>query len=171
MLARVAQTGGRSGDVLLGDLAGFVAHALLADARTKDSIAAADRERLTRTALALPFPEGTILFLVRAPAGAVALDPILVRGPKDALEERAADLASPSIGLYAIRGSTTDRAATLRLRRPEALPPTLPVKARVDVLVPEGAGKPVRLHTTEIEIPPTGKPIELRWTEAGFSKP
>ncbi len=170
MLARVAQTGGRTGDVLLGDLSSFVAHALLAGARTKDSIPAADRDRLTRTALALPFPEATIVFVVRAPAGSIALDPILVRGPKEAREERSAELASPSIGLYAMRLSTSDREATLRLRRPEALPPALPLKVTIDALVPDVAGKPVRLVTTEVDVPPTGKPIELRWTDAGFAK-
>ncbi len=171
MLARVAQTGGRSGDVPLGDLSGFVAHALLAEARGKDAVPAADRERLTRTALALPFPEDTVVFLVRAPAGSVAIDPILVRGPKEAREERPADLASPSIGLYAMRTSTTDREATVRLRRPEALPPALPLKVRVDALLPDGAGKPLRIVTTEIDVPPTGKPLEIRWSDGAFTKP
>ena len=162
MLARVAQTGGRSGDVLLGDLAGFVAHALLAEARAKDSIPALDRERLTRTSLALPFPEGTIVFLVRAPAGSVPIAPLLIRGPKDAREERAPELASASIGLYALRGSSTDRDATLRLVRPEALPPSVPFKVRVDALVPDAEGKPVRIQSTDVEIPANGKPIEIR---------
>ena len=171
MLARVAQTGGRSGDVPLGDLSGFVAHALLAEARGKDAVPAADRERLTRTALALPFPEDTVVFLVRAPAGSVAIDPLLVRGPKEAREERPADLASASIGLYAMRTSTTDREATVRLRRPEALPPALPLKVRVDALLPDGAGKPLRIVTTEIDVPPTGKPLEIRWSDGAFTKP
>ncbi len=170
MLTRVAQTGGRSGDVALGDLASFVAQALLAQARTDSAVSAPDRDRLTRTALSLPFPDDTIVFLVRAPAGTVSLDAMLLRGPKDSREERPADLASPSIGLYALRTATTDREVTLRLRRPEALPPAVPFRVRIDALLPDGPGKPVRIVTTDVDVPPTGKPLEVRWTDGGFTK-
>jgi hypothetical protein len=33
----------------------------------------------------------------------------------------------------------------------------------VDALVPDGAGKPPKLTSTDVEIPVTGKPVELKW--------
>ena len=169
-LARVAQTGGRAGDVLLGDLASLVAHTFLAEARAAQSTSAADRERLTRAALSLPLPDAGPVFLVRAPAGSVPVDVTLLRGPKDKREERPADLSSPSIGVHAVRAGASDADIALRLRRPSALPPAQPVRVRVDALVPEGAGKPPRIVTTEIDLPPTGKPLEVRWAEGAFDK-
>jgi tetratricopeptide (TPR) repeat protein len=170
MLARVAQTGGRSGDVEMGELAGFVAHALLAEARSRDGVSEADRERLLRTALSLPFPEDGAVLLVRGPAGSVPIDVTLLRGPKDAREERAAPLSSASIGLYAAQIGASDVDVALRLRRPEALPPAQPYKVRVDALVAGKPGAAPRIVTTDVDIPPTGKPIEIRWTDGGFVK-
>ncbi len=170
MLARVAQTGGRAGDTQLGELAGYVAHALLAESRSKDSVSAADRDRLTRTALSLPFPESGAVFLARSPAGSVPIDVVVVRGPKESREERAPDLASPSIGLYAARTGASDGEVVLRLHRPEALPPVLPLRVRVDALVADGEGKPPRIVTTEVELPVSGKPVEVRWSEGAFVK-
>ncbi len=169
-LARVAQTGGRAGDTLLGDLATLVAHAFLAEARAATTTSAPDRERLTRAALSLPLADAGPVLLVRGPAGSVPIDVTLLRGPKDKLEERAADLSSPSIGVHAVRTGAADRDVALRLRRPAAFPPAQPLRVRVDALVPEGPGKPPRLVTTDIDLPPTGKPIELRWTDGAFIK-
>ena len=171
MLARVAQTGGTEGDPALGEIAAHVAHALLADARTREGVSAEDRDRLTRAALALPFPEAGAVFLVRAPAGSAPVEVSLVRGEKEPREVRRADLASPSIGVHVLRTGAADRDLAVLLRRPRALPPALPVRARVDALVADGPGKPPRLVTTEIDLPSDGKPIELRWTENGFVKP
>ena len=168
-LARVAQTGGRAGDTLLGDLAGFLAQALLAEARTKETTTPADRERLTRVALSLPFTEAGAVLLVRGPAGSVPLEAVLLRGPKEKPEERAVDLASPSIGVHAARTGAEDRDVALRLKRPEALPPALPFRVRVDAIVPDGPGKPPRLVTTEVDLPPTGKPTILRFTDGAFA--
>jgi hypothetical protein len=168
MLARVAQTGGRSGDAQLGELSGYVAHTLLAEARAKDGVSPADRERLTRTALSLPFPEAGAVFLVRSPAGSVPIDAVLVRGPKESKEERAMDLVSPSIGLYAARAGAADRDVILRLRRPEALPPAPPLRVRIDAIVSDGGGKPPRLISTDVELPPSGKPVDVRWSEGAF---
>jgi len=170
MLARVTQTGGRTGDTQLGELSGYVAHALLAQARASEKVSAADRERLTRTALSLPFSESGVVFLVRTPAGSVPVEAMLVRGPKEAREERAVELASPSIGIYAARTGAADRDVVLRLRRPEVLPPAQPLRVQVDGLVDEGPGKPPRLVSTEVDLPPTGKPVELRWSENAFTK-
>ena len=75
----------------------------------------------TRASLELPFPAGATLVLLRAPAGAQALDVTLIRGPRDAREERAPEVAAEGIGLYTLRidpSSTEGAGAVLRLRRP-----------------------------------------------------
>ncbi|MEZ4300090.1 MAG: VIT domain-containing protein [Polyangiaceae bacterium] len=170
MLARVAQTGGRSGDPLLGELSGHVAHALLAEAITREGVSDADRERLKRTALSLPFPESGAIFLVRAPSGSAPLAVSLLRGPKDARELREADLTAPSIGLFAMRTGPSDTDLAIRLTRPEALPPALPLKVRIDALVAAGPGAPPQRVTTEIDLPPSGKPVDLRWSNGSFTR-
>lgn len=164
MLARVAQTGGRAGDAQLGELSGRLAHVLLAEARGGQGVTPSDAERLTRAALELPYPAGATVILLRTPAGSIPLEATLVRGPKDAREERAPEVAAAGIGLYTVRidpGDTSD--VTLRLRRAKELPPARATKVKVDALVPDGAGKPPKLTSTEIDVPVTGKPIELKW--------
>jgi tetratricopeptide (TPR) repeat protein len=164
MLARVAQTGGRAGDAQLGELASRLSHALLAEARTKPGVAADDAERLTRAALELPYPAGATVLVLRSPAAALPIEATLIRGPKDAREERAPEVAAVGIGLYTMRidpGETSE--VTLRLRRAKELPPARATKVRVDALVPDGAGKAPKLVSTEVELPITGKPVELKW--------
>jgi tetratricopeptide (TPR) repeat protein len=172
MLARVAQTGGRAGDGRLGELAGRLAHDLLAEARQKPGVAADDLARLTRASLELPFTPGSTVVLLRAPAGAQALDVTLLRGPRDAREERAPEVAAEGIGLYTLRidpSSTEGAGAVLRLRRPALLAPAQPTRVRLDALVPDGAGKPPRLVTTEIDLPFSGKAVEVKWTGSAWA--
>jgi tetratricopeptide (TPR) repeat protein len=167
MLARVAQTGGRAADAKLGDLAGRLALVLLADARQKPGASPADADRLARASLELPRPPGATLILLRAPAGARAVDARLVRGPKDAREERAPEIAAEGIGLYALRLDPGDGSeAVLKLRRPAELAPARPTKVRVDALVPDGDGKPPKLVSTEVELPISGKAVEIPWNGA-----
>jgi hypothetical protein len=94
----------------------------------------------------------------------------LVRGDKAAREERAPEVAAEGIGLYTLRIDPGDAApATLRLSRRAELPPARPAKVRVDALVPDGDGKPPRLVTSEVELPISGKPVDLGWTGANWS--
>jgi hypothetical protein len=170
LLARVAQTGGRAGEAKLGELSGRLSLALLAEARAKPGLPPADADRLERASLELPRPRGATLLLVRAPAGTRPVDVTLIRGAKDAREERSPEVAADGIGLYTLRldpGDTT--AATLRLKRAAELPPARPAKVRVDALVPAGDGKAPQLVSTEIELPITGKPVELGWSGSAWS--
>ena len=169
MLARVAQTGGRSGDAKLGDLAGRVALSLLGEALAKPGLAPADADRLARAALELPRPLGATIVLVHAPAGAQAIEAKLVRGPTQAREDRGPEVAAAGIGLYALRIDPGDTSkVSLRLRRPAELSPAQPTKVRVDALVPDGEGKPPRLVTTEVDLPVSGKPVEIGWTGSAW---
>ena len=58
-------------------------------------------------------------------------------------------------------GDTSE--VTLKLRRAKELVPARATKVRVDALVPEGTGKPPKLVSTEVELPVSGKPVELKW--------
>jgi tetratricopeptide (TPR) repeat protein len=165
MLARVAQTGGRAGDAQLGELAGRLAQSLIAAGRAQGGVSKEDQARLARVALELPYPAGATLVLVRAPAGALPIEATLIRGPNGAREERPAEIAAAGIGLYSLRMDAGDTQAVLRLKRPEELSPARPTSARVDTLLPDhDDSKPPRIVSTEIELPFTGKPIELKWT-------
>ncbi len=169
-LARVAQTGGRAGDATLSELAGHLAGVLVAEARTRPGTSKEDAERLGRAALELPRPAGATLLLVRAPASASPIVATLVRGPREAREERQPDVSAPGLGLAAMRLEAGDASEiVLRLRGGEELPPTRPTRVHVDALVPDGAGKPPRVVSTDIDVPPTGKAVELRWANGAFS--
>ncbi|APR78011.1 Hypothetical protein A7982_03358 [Minicystis rosea] len=169
MLSRVAQTGGRAADARLGDLAGRLALALLAEARARPGVTPAEQDQMIRAALELPRPPGATLILLRAPAGAHTIDAKLLRGPKDAREERAPEVDAAGIGLYALRLDPGDGSnAVLRLRRPSELAPARPTKVRVDALVPDGDGKPPKLVSTEVDLPISGKSVDIAWNGAAW---
>jgi tetratricopeptide (TPR) repeat protein len=168
-LSRVAQTGGRAGDARLGDLAGRLALTLLAEASARPGLAPAELEQLTRASLELPRPPGATLIVLRAPAGAYAVEARLLRGPRDAREERAPEVAAEGIGLYALRLDPGDgSSAVLRLRRPAELAPARATKVRVDALVPDGDGKPPKRVSTEVELPISGKAVEIAWSGSAW---
>ena len=170
LLARVAATGGRAGDGKLGELSARVALDLVAEARKAPGLSAEDADRLVRAALELPRPApGSIVVLVRAPAGAKGVIATLARGPKDAREARAPEVSAPGVGLYALRidpGETS--AVVLELSAPLELPPARATKVRVDAVTPPEGGKPPTVVTTEVELPISGKPLELKWSGGAF---
>lgn len=160
LFARVSQTGGRTGDTVLGELAGRLAQVVLGQARAS---AGAERALVERAALELPFPRSGVVVVVRGPAGADTLQLHVLRGPKEAREERGPDAAAPGIGVYSVRLEPLDLApagepVVLRLSRPRGLPPTAAVKVRVDLLVGRGEGLLPSLVTRELELPLTGRP-------------
>lgn len=169
MLGRVAETGGRAGDARLGELASRLSLALLTEARARPGVSPVELGELGRRALELPRPQGATLILVRAPAGAHGLDIKLLRGPKDAREERAVEIAAEGIGLYALRLDPGDGpSAVLKLRRPVDLAPSRATRVRVDALVPGGTDGPLGLVTTEVELPINGKVVEIPWSGAAW---
>jgi hypothetical protein len=142
---------------------------LLAEARARQGVSAEDAERLARFAAELPSPAGATTILVRAPAGALPVEATLVRGPRDAREERKPEVAAEGIGLYALRLDPGDGGdAVLQLKRRDELAPSAPTKLRLDALVPDGAGKPPRLASREVELPIDGKLVEVRFDGASW---
>jgi hypothetical protein len=94
----------------------------------------------------------------------------LIRGDKAAREERAPEVAAEGIGLYTLRIDPGDATpATLRISRRAELAPARAARVRVDALVPDGDGKPPRLVTTEVDLPISGKPVDLGWTGAAWT--
>jgi hypothetical protein len=95
--------------------------------------------------------------------------PILVRGPKDAREERGPDCEAKAIGLYGLRLDPSDKSATLKLSAPEELPPARATKVHVDALVQDAAGTPPRIVSTDVELPTNGKEATVQWSGDGWS--
>lgn len=166
LLARVAQTGGREGNPLLQDLAARLGLVLIAEAQTRKGASKEDVERLLTAALEMARPVRGVSVLVFAPAGEVPLGAEVLRGE----EEKPADIRAEGAGVYALsfdpRG--TD-AVKLRLSRPEALPPSRATPVRVRALVGTGPGTPPRLAAIDVDLPPSGKPLELTWTSDRFA--
>jgi hypothetical protein len=87
-----------------------------------------------------------------------------VRGPKEAREERKAELSAASVGVHALRidpGDTSE--IVLRLKRREELAPSQGMRVRVDALVAGENGAGVGIVSSEVEVPASGKAVELRW--------
>ena len=79
------------------------------------------------------------------------------------------DVGAPGVGLYTVRFSAGEKAdISLRLARPEALPPARPTKIRLSALVPDGDGSPPKLVSMDVDLPPTGTPVVLKWTGSAF---
>ena len=60
--------------------------------------------------------------------------------------------------------------AVLKLERREELAPAAATKVRVDALVPDAPGKPPRLVSVDVELPITGKAVEVGWNGSGWSR-
>src|SRR5262249_3998287 len=169
MLARVAQTGGRAGDAKLGELSARVASLLLTQAVARPGLDAGEIDRLTRTALELPQPSGPVV-LLRSPSIPAGLTATVVRGPANARDKREPDVAAPALGLYAFRLDAAEgENVVIRLHRREELTPTSNVRVRVEALSPEARGKLPRLLSTEIDVPPSGKTVEVKWSGGTLS--
>jgi Flp pilus assembly protein TadD len=163
ILGRVSQTGGRMSDEKLGELASITDAILIAEARASKA-GPEDQARLLRRALEIPLPDAAALVLVRTPTLDIPIETQLVRGEKDRNERVSpADIATPSMGLYALRIERGDKLIRLRLRRPADLEPSRPTHTRIDVFVKGDDAAQGKLVTHELELRADGKPVELRW--------
>jgi Flp pilus assembly protein TadD len=170
LLARIAQTGGREGNVKLEDLAARLGSMLVVEAAHKPGARKEDVERLTSAALEMARPTRGVSVLVFAPAGELPLSALVLRGDGKDREERPADVRAEGAGIYALsfdpEGSDGVR---LALSRPEALPPARATKVRVRALVGDGAHTTPRFAAIDVELPTNGKPVELAWQGDRFS--
>jgi len=168
MLARLAQMGGRSEKQELGSLAVDLAAWTLSQPRKAD---AAQTKELARRLLELPLRKSGTAILLRAPAAFGPLEAIVVRGPKDAREERAADIAARGIGFYRLLLDPGDDDVVLRITAPRELQPSAPVTLQIITIQSQGAGKAPIVKASDTPLPVDGKPVKLRmqdgWTPEG----
>jgi tetratricopeptide (TPR) repeat protein len=169
LLARISQTGGREGNAVLADLASRVGGVLVAEAASRKNAKKEDVDRLIAAALELARPERGVSVVLIAPAGDVPIGALVVRGEGAAREERPADIRAEGAGVYALSFDAEGAAGVkLRLSRPEALPPSRGTRVQVRALVANGATTPPRLAAVDVDLPATGKPIELAWQGERF---
>ncbi len=158
LLDRAAQTGGRSDDGRLGELASITEAMLLASSRATAPPDTAELllRRLSRT----PLPDVAGLVVVRSQPGD---DPVVVRiarGDKDR-DGDPADLDAPSIGLSAVRLERGGGVARIRLRRSTG--PGRATQATVTALVLGDDRRATTVVSRDVVIAPGGDGVELRW--------
>ncbi|MCE7889424.1 MAG: VWA domain-containing protein [Sorangiineae bacterium PRO1] len=172
LLTRVVETGGRSGQASASMLAGHVAAALLAEARSGAGVAKEQTDALTFASLEVPRAEKRHVLLLRTPAALPGLEVKLVRRFGKEKEEIPVDIAAAAMGLYSLAFDPQGAEVELLLTRPEELAPARAYKLRVDTLLPSDAlSTPPKLTSSELELPATGKPVTLRWAEGGWVSP
>jgi tetratricopeptide (TPR) repeat protein len=165
VLTRVARTGGRSGDgdfvELARQLGRVLAEATLSSTSRKPS--AEEATRLRRLALELSQAESSAIVLVQAEAGAPELEVRLATSDTDR-SQREPDVAAASLGLYLFRTSTQEPLGKvlerLRVTAPPELPPSRPIRLRVDAL-PARPSAEAPLVTRELTLPSDGKQLAL----------
>jgi tetratricopeptide (TPR) repeat protein len=170
LLTRVVETGGRLGDPSAAQLAAHVAAALLAEARSGSGLAKEQTDALTFAALEIPRAESRIVVLVRSPAARDSVEAKLVRKTAGNKEEIAPEISAETMGLTALAFERGSADVELTMSRSEELEPARPTRVRVQALVPSGSlSAPPKLVETDVELPPSGKPVTLAWSEGGWT--
>jgi tetratricopeptide (TPR) repeat protein len=163
LLARVAQTGGREGNAALAELAARLAAVLLAEAAQGERVSNADVQRLSAALHESSRSARGVSVIVLAPAGDVALGALVVRGAGRDREEKPAEIRAEGAGIYALQFDPQGAAVRVRLSRPAALPPARPTRVQVRALFANGSAVAPRLASIDVELPVSGKPVELEW--------
>ena len=118
--------------------------------------------RLLRLASDLAQAEASTIVLVQAEAGAPELK-VRMTGVGADKTQREPDIAASSLGLYLFRTSASEPPQKLLERLsvsgPSALPPSRPLKLRIDALAP--SGDVTSLATRELTLPSDGKVVAL----------
>jgi hypothetical protein len=162
LLDRASQSGGRSDDGRMGELASMTEAVLLAGARQPSQSPEMDlllAQRLART----PLPDVAGLVVVRSQPADDPLEVRIARTPKDKTGDLA-DLDAPSMGLAAIRLERGSGAARIRLRRPAAAGSGQPTHATVMALVLADDRSAARLVSRDVVVSPGDDGVELQWS-------
>jgi Flp pilus assembly protein TadD len=164
MLARLAQMGGRSERQELGSLAVDISAAMLAQPRKVDP---AQARELQRRLLELPLRKTGAAILLRVAAASPPIEAAILRGPKDAREERAPDVAARGVGYYRLLLDAGDDDVVLRMNAARELDPSFGTAVSVIAIVSKGTGQAPVVKTWDGVLPSNGKPIKLRFQD-GF---
>ncbi|MBI5534403.1 MAG: VWA domain-containing protein [Deltaproteobacteria bacterium] len=162
MLSRLTQMGGRSEDQMLGSLAVDIGAAMLAEPRKIDAL---QQKELGRRQLELPLRKTGAAILLRVPAALAPIEAVVLRGPKDAREERQADIAARGIGFYRVLLDGGDDDVVLRLTAAKDYVPSAPIPVHIVAIVSQGAGKAPVIKTVDVNLPVDGKPLKMRWQD------
>ncbi len=158
-LAHVAETGGRTSDGALEELAGMTRAVLVAEARAAHP-APADEERLHRRALEIPAPDAFGFALVRAPTWVPGLRVVVTRGMG---EETLTPVLAAPLGLAGLRIERGEGPLRFRLSRQNDLEPSPPATARVQILVTDGHADSTHLVTKDVPLRTDGTDTSVVW--------
>jgi hypothetical protein len=159
LLAHVAETGGRTSDGALQQLASMTAAVLIAEARG-EHVAPADEERLRRHALEIALPDSAGFVLVRAPTWVSGFHVAAVR---DKEGDDLSPLAAPALGIAGVRLERGEGRVRLKLARQADLPPARPATAHLEVLWTDGAADHPKLVSKDVPLRPDGGETEVVW--------
>lgn len=163
LFERVAQTGGRSDEGRLSDLATIAGAVTLAAALGKNDgeVQAEMERRLLRTAL----PDAQALVLVRAAPAEEAVRLEISREEGETLPQ-SAEMDARHLGLLAARVERGQRGTVrLALRRDKIAGPSHPVEATVSVLTLGEPGALPGYSTKTVHVGADGESVELSLTE------
>jgi Flp pilus assembly protein TadD len=161
-LAHVSETGGRTSDPALEELARITSLVLVAEARARHP-GPADDERLRRHALETALPDVYGFVLVRAPTWVPDLRVTALRGQGDDASDTLTTTRAPSLGIVGFRLERGEGTLHLKLRRQADLEPSRPATARVEVLVTDGHADQARLVGKDVPLRADGDDTELVW--------
>jgi tetratricopeptide (TPR) repeat protein len=165
MLAHVTETGGRTSDPALEELAGIESAMLVAEARA-GKVSPDEASRLARLARGTELPDAAGLVLVRAPTWVPGLDVVVVRGKSGDDAEPLQVVRAPSLGLAGLRLERGEGALRLRVSRQLDLEPSRPATASIEVLVTGGQGDHPRWVKKDVPLRADGKETEIVWDGA-----
>ena len=100
-----------------------------------------------------------------AAAAMAPIEIVAIRGPKDAREERAADITARGVGFYRVLLDSGDDDVVVRLTAAKELAPAAPIPVQLVGITSQGAGKPPVIKTVEVALPVDGKPMKMRWAD------
>jgi hypothetical protein len=161
LLERASESGGRSDDGRMGELASIAEAMLLADARRSSHGTESDallERRLVRT----PLPDVASLVVVQSQPADDPLEVRVARTDKDKSGDPA-DLDAPSMGLSAVRIERGSGAARIHLGRPSAASPGQPRHATVMALVLADDRASSKLVTRDVVVTSDGNGVDLVW--------
>ena len=166
LLSHVTETGGRTSDATLGELASTLSLVLIDEARDTRPRKEED-ERLRRRGLEVSSPADlSALVLVRVPTWVPGLQVSVRRGSSG--DDAVPVVLVPSLGLAGIRLERGEGPFRITVGRREELVPARAAAARLSVLLFTHGEDLPRLVTKEIPLRADGEALELRWTGTDF---
>ena len=139
---------------------------LLASARGQSVSPELDAQLLRRL-VQTPLPDVKSLVVITMPPAEDAIQ-VTVARDRTEKDEQPADLEATSMGLVAVRIERGEGLARIRLKRPADPNTTRVAHATVSALVLGEDRADSKVITRQIDVPPDGVAVELRWNGESF---